>query len=104
MINQDLEILDVNSKSNLFLFLTKVQDEVHRFAISYHRNIKSKGMLSSVLDFVPGIGEKRKKELLKKFGSLKKLKESSVEQLQEVLTRDVAENLYKYLRELEKDI
>ena len=104
LINQDLKELDVDSKSNLFLFLTKIQDEVHRFAISYHRNIKSKGMLSSILDFVPGIGEKRKKELLKKFGSLKKIKEASILELQEVLTKDVAENLYKYLRELEKDI
>ena len=104
IINQDLQQLDVDSKSNLFLFLTKIQDEVHRFAINYHRNIKSKGMLSSILDFVPGIGEKRKKELLKKFGSLKKLKEATVEELQETLNKDVAENLYKYLREIEKDI
>jgi len=104
LINQDLEQLNVDSKSSLFLFLTKIQDEVHRYAISYHRNIKSKGMLSSVLDFVPGIGEKRKKELLKKFGSLKKMREASVEELEKIVTKDVALNLYKYLRTLEKDI
>lgn len=104
LINQDLEQLNVDSKGSLFLFLTKIQDEVHRFAITYHRNIKSKGMLSSVLDFVPGIGEKRKKDLLKRFGSLKRMKEASLEQLQEVLNKDVAKKLYIYLREIEKDV
>ena len=101
LIDQDLNTIEVNNKSNLFLFLTKIQDEVHRFAITYHRNIKSKGMLSSVLDFVPGIGEKRKKELLKRFGSLKKMKEASLEELETILNKDVANNLYQYLRKEE---
>lgn len=101
LIDQDLNTIEVNNKSNLFLFLTKIQDEVHRFAITYHRNIKSKGMLSSILDFVPGIGEKRKKELLKKFGSLKKMKEASLEELETILNKDVANNLYQYLRKEE---
>ena len=101
IINSDLVTIDINNKSNLFLFLTKIQDEVHRFAISYHRNIKSKGMLSSLLDFVPGIGEKRKKELLKSFGSLKKMREASLEDLEKILNKDVASNLYQYLQDLE---
>lgn len=101
IIDRDLKVISIDSKSNLFLFLTKIQDEVHRYAIHYHRNIKSKGMLSSILDFVPGIGEKRKKELLKKFGSLKKMKESSLEELETVLSKDVAKNLYQYLKDLE---
>lgn len=101
LIDQDLNTIEVNNKSNLFLFLTKIQDEVHRFAITYHRNIKSKGMLSSILDFVPGIGEKRKKELLKRFGSLKKMKEASLEELETILNKDVANNLYQYLRKEE---
>ena len=100
LIDQDLNTIEVNNKSNLFLFLTKIQDEVHRFAITYHRNIKSKGMLSSILDFVPGIGEKRKKELLKRFGSLKKLKDASLEELEEILNHDVALKLMEYLKEL----
>ena len=102
IIDKDLNIINIDSKSNLFLFLTKIQDEVHRFAITYHRNIKSKGMLSSMLDFVDGIGEKRKKELLKRFGSLKKMKEASLEELEKVINKDVARNLYQYLRALEK--
>lgn len=100
IMNDRYEIINVSKDSNLFLFLTRIQEEVHRYAITYHRNIKSKGMLSSVLDVVPGIGEVRRKELLKKFGSLKKLKEANVEELSEVVSKDVAENLVTYLKEL----
>ena len=100
IMNDKYEILNVSKDSNLFLFLTRIQEEVHRYAITYHRNIKSKGMLASVLDVVPGIGEVRKKELLKRFGSLKKLKEASVEELSEVVSLDIAKNLVSYLQEL----
>ena len=91
------EILNVDKDSKLFLFLTRIQDEVHRYAITYHRSIKSKGALSSILDVVPGIGEIRKKELLKKFGSLKKMKEASIEELSTVVGKDTAEKLKEYL-------
>lgn len=101
IINEDLEEISLSKDSNLFLFLTKIQDEVHRFAITYHRDIKSKGALSSMLDFVDGIGEVRKKELLKKFGSLKKMKEAPIEELEKVLSKQVAQNLYKYLHEID---
>lgn len=102
IMDDNYNILKVNKNSNLFLFLTKIQDEVHRFAITYHRNIKSKGALSSVLDVIPGIGEIRKKELLKKFGSLKKMKEAKIEDLEKIVSKDVAKNLYNYLKELDK--
>ena len=100
IMNDKYEILDVKKESNLFLFLTKIQEEVHRFAISYHRNIKSKGALASVLDLVPGIGEVRKKDLLRRFGSLKKMKEATLNELQEILPDDVANNLFSYLKNL----
>lgn len=100
IMNDSYELLDVKKDSNLFLFLTKIQDEVHRYAISYHRNIKAKGALASVLDLVPGIGEVRRKELLKHFGSLKRMKESTLEDLKAVLPNDVAENLFSYLKEI----
>ena len=100
IIDKDLNVLEVKKDSKLFLFLTRIQDEVHRFAITYHRNIKSKGALSSVLDVVPGIGEVRKKELLKKFGSLKKMKEASIEELSDVVGRDVASNLIDHLKDV----
>ena len=100
IIDEDGMVLNVKSDSNLFLFFSKIQEEVHRFAITYHRNIKAKGALSSVLDMVPGIGEVRKKELLKKFGSLKKMKEATVEELSEVVSHDVAVILFDYLQKI----
>ena len=84
----------------MFLFFSRIQEEVHRYAITYHRNIKAKGSLSSLLDLVPGIGEVRRKELLKKFGSLKKMKEASFEELNEVLPDDVSKALFDYLKEM----
>ena len=100
IMTDNYEILKVDKSSNLFLFLTKIQDEVHRYAITYHRNIKSKGALSSLLDVIPGIGEQRKKDLLRKFGSLKKMKEATLEELKEVLPEEVASNVYTYLKEI----
>ncbi len=100
IMNENYEILPVSKDSKLFIFLTKIQEEVHRYAITYHRNIKSKGALSSTLDLVPGIGETRKKELLKKFGSLKKMKEAGIHELSEILPADIAENLFSYLKEI----
>ena len=100
IIDEEGGVLNVKSDSNLFLFFSKIQEEVHRFAITYHRNIKAKGALSSVLDMVPGIGEVRKKELLKHFGSLKKMKEATVEELSEVVSSDVAVVLFDYLQKI----
>ena len=57
IISRDLSEISIDSHSNLFLYLANIQEEVHRYAITYHRNIKNKGMLSSVLDLVPGIGD-----------------------------------------------
>lgn len=92
------KIYDIDKTSNLFHMLERLQDEVHNYTISYHKNIRSKGALSSVLDNVPGIGEVRKRELLKKFPSVTKMKEASVSDLEVVLPRDVAKNLYEFLK------
>ncbi len=100
LINADGEEIPMDKDSNLFLFLNKMQEEVHRFAISYHRNIRSKGALSSVLDLAPGIGEVRKKDLLRHFGSLKKMKEASQEELEEILGKEVALKFFEYLKEI----
>ena len=101
IINQDLSEIKIDSHSNLFLYLANIQEEVHRYAISYHRTIKNKGMLASILENVSGIGEGRRKALLKEFSSLKKIKEASVLELEKVLPDDVAVNLYNYLKENE---
>ena len=165
IMNENLEILDVPKDSKLFLFLTRIQDEVHRYAITYHRNIKAKGAMELItplneidntlkllendqdhevkiikiaiskdsslnqdmdIDEINGkindlenkvsnynllqgtvknktnIESKLlfKKELLKKFGSLKKMKEASVDELSEVVNREVAEKLFEYLKEI----
>ncbi|WP_226656449.1 excinuclease ABC subunit UvrC [Pseudalkalibacillus hwajinpoensis] len=67
--------------SQEFYLLQRIQDEVHRFAITFHRQLRGKSMLKSSLDDIPGIGEKRKKKLLNHFGSIKKMKEASAEDL-----------------------
>ncbi|CAN5251700.1 hypothetical protein BH18ACT5_BH18ACT5_18420 [soil metagenome] len=81
----------------LYLLQT-VRDEAHRFAITYHRNLRSKRMIDSVLDDVEGIGPTRKKALLKRFGSLRRIKEASAGELKEVLPEGVATDLYSALR------
>ena len=100
LMNDKYEIIDVEKDSDLFLFLTRIQDEVHRYAISYHRNIKAKGALSSKLDLIPGIGEVRRKKLIKKFGSYKMISEASVEELSSVLPEDIAKKVYSSLKEM----
>lgn len=92
------KLYEIDRSSNLFHMLERIQDEVHNYAISYHRNIRSKGALSSVLDDIPGIGNKRKKMLLKKYSSMNKMKEASIEDLKSILPDDVAYNLYEYLK------
>lgn len=101
IIDWNLKEIEIDPKSNLFLFLTRIQDEVHNYAINYHRTIKSHGMLSSVLSMVEGIGEVRKKELLRKYGSLKKIKEANKEELESILSKQVADNLITYLKNIE---
>lgn len=97
------KIYDVDKTSNLFHMLERIQDEVHEFTIRYHKNIRSKGALSSLLDDIPGIGEKRKKTLLKKYSSMNKMKEASIEELKEILPDDIANNLYEFLRDDENE-
>ena len=100
LVNENLMEIPLAKTSNLFLFLSRIQDEVHNFAISYHRQIRNKGTLSSLLDLAKGIGDKRKKELLKRFSSLKRMKEASIEELCEILPKDVAINFKNYLEDI----
>ena len=97
-LNSDFNEISIDKKSELFFLLTRMQDEVHRYAISFHKNVRSKSLFQSILDDVEGIGPKRKKELLKHFGSVKKLKEATLEQLEEVLPKEVAKNLFTVLQ------
>ena len=91
-------------ESELFKVLTQIQDEVHRYAISFHRDKRSKHALHSELDDIKGIGPKAKEALLSKFKSVKKIKEASIEALTEVLGPHKAEILVKYFTEKDKNI
>ena len=91
--------IELSKQDPLFFLLTRMQDEVHRFAISYHRNLRSKAMTRSILDSVNGIGPKRKKALLKEFKSIKQMKSASVEELSKIVPYEVASNLYDKLHE-----
>lgn len=79
MSGDPAEIVPLPRDSQEFYLLQRIQDEVHRFAITFHREQRAKSMVESRLDAIPGIGEKRRKQLLKHFGSLKKIKEAAVE-------------------------
>ena len=103
MDGDTLDIYDIDKTSKLFHYLTRIQDEVHRYTINYHRTIRSKGSISSVLDNIEGIGQKRKKELIKKFGSVKKISSASLEELEEILPTNVAIKLKQYLENFTKE-
>ncbi|HEY7704695.1 MAG TPA: excinuclease ABC subunit UvrC [Acidimicrobiia bacterium] len=91
------EPLRIPRDEEALYLLQQVRDEAHRFAIDYHRNLRSKRMVDSVLDEVEGIGPVRKKTLLRRFGSLKKLREATVEELSEVVPEATAADLYSAL-------
>lgn len=97
-----LEEIKIDKQSDLFLLLTKMQDEVHNFTINYHKNIRSKGALSSVLDNIEGIGEVRKNKLLKKYKTISKMKEAPLEELEEILPKDIAVSFKDFLQEYDK--
>ena len=101
--SRDYQIIPLDKTSAVFHYLTRMQDEVHRYTISYHRTIRSKGAISSVLDNIHGIGEKRKKELIKTFGSINKIRNAPIDELTKILPENVALNLKEYLNSLKEE-
>ena len=87
---------ELNNK-NLFFMLTRMQDEVHRFAINFHKEKRNKGMKVSILDDIPGLGEKRKEMLLRAYQDLNALKNASIEEFSQILPLEVARALYNKL-------
>jgi excinuclease ABC subunit C len=93
------QLVELDRNSQEFYLLQRIQDEVHRFAITFHRQIHGKSAFQSILDDIPGIGKKRKKALLKHFGSVKKMKEATVEEFIEAgLPRNVAELMHERIK------
>jgi len=100
LFGDPLAVVPLEKNSEEFYLLQRIQEEVHRFAVAFHRQVRSKSMIHSVLDEVPGIGEKRKKLLLKHFGSVKKMKEASLEDFLRIgLPKNVCEALVEKLKE-----
>jgi excinuclease ABC subunit C len=94
---QNVEI-PIDTHSEGFKLITRIQDEAHRFAIEYHRSLRSKAQVKSVLDDIPGVGPARRKGLMKHFGSIQEIREASVEKLSEVpeIPENVAEQIYDF--------
>lgn len=103
LMNTDGSTFDVAKDSSLFFLLTRMQDEVHRVAISYHRKLRSKAQTRSILDEVDGVGPKRKRLLLRKFGSFTALKAADEEKIAAYVPREVAHNVYAALHDEKKD-
>ena len=101
-MNDQGEIIPIEKEGALFFLLAQMQDEVHRFAISYHRRLRKKAMTRSILDEVEGLGDARKKAIWKQFGSLKKLKAASISEISAVVPEKVAENIYHLLHNLDQ--
>ena len=98
------EEISIDRHSEEFRLITRIQDEAHRFAIEYHRSLRSKSQVRSILDEIPGIGDTRRKSLMRSFQSLDAVREASVEELCQVpgMNRAAAESVYQFFRRKEK--
>ncbi|AQS55095.1 excinuclease ABC subunit UvrC [Novibacillus thermophilus] len=100
MIGDPPEPVPLERDSQEFYLLQRIQDEVHRFAISFHRRTRTKSLVQSKLDAIPGVGEKRKRKLLKRFGSLKRIREASIDDFREI---GIGDKLARTIKEALQD-
>lgn len=98
LINSDGSVIDLSNNKPLFFMLTRMQDEVHRYAISTHINKRNKSMFASVFDDIPGLGDKRIELLVKTYPTLTDLKNASIVELEQIIPKDSAKTLYNKLR------
>ena len=102
LFGPELEVVPLEHNSQAFFLLQRIQDEVHRFAITFHRQLRSKNSFASQLDAIEGLGPKRKQQLLKTFKSLKNLKEASLADIQAAgMPQNVAENIIAFFKKSE---
>lgn len=100
LLNRDLDQIEISSHSDVFHLLTRIQDEAHRFAINYHKQIRGKGVFNSILDEIPGIGPKSKEKLLMKYKSVNLIKFAPIEDLISLgLNKNAALNLIEKLKD-----
>lgn len=98
------QLIELHPRSSAFYLLQRMQDEVHRFAITFHRSLRSKGMTRSLLDDIPGVGPKRRQQLIRHFGSMRSLKKANIEQLTEAgLPTKLAETVAEYLSQTNEE-
>ena len=100
MTTEGMEI-SIDTNQPIFAFIGTIQEETHRFAITYHRQLRSKRLRYSELDGIAGIGPKRKQELLRRFKSLAAIREADLPQLERILPRDAAAAVYHHFRDKE---
>lgn len=99
------EFIPLKRTSEAFYLLQRIQDEVHRFAITFHRSLHEKNAITSILDEIPGVGPKRKQQLLKHFGSIKKIKEADIEAFREAkVPEKLAQVIVDFFAEKEKSL
>ncbi|KIO62073.1 hypothetical protein B4064_1507 [Caldibacillus thermoamylovorans] len=104
LFGDPLEVVPLTRNSQEFYLLQRIQDEVHRFAITFHRQLRGKTLFHSILDDIPGVGEKRKRQLIKHFGSVRKMKEAALEDFRAIgIPVHVAETIMETLKKEEED-
>lgn len=103
LLDENGQVMEIQKDSPLFFFLTAIQDEVHRYAITYHRKLRSKAMNKSILDDIEGIGEVRKKQIWKKYKTIKNLRQATLDDLKEILPTSVAENVLELVGQKTED-
>ena len=96
LVAADGREIRIDNQQSIFSLIGRIQEETHRFAINYHKKLRSKRLHKSVLDQVPGVGEKRKADLLKAFGSVTAIKSASVAELERHLPKNVALRVYQH--------
>ena len=100
LLNENGEKIDIKNDKPLFFFLTRMQDEVHRFAISTHIKKRSKDMFKSIFDDVKGIGKVKKENLIRRYPTLKDLSFATIEELTQIIPKDAAEKLLEKVKKI----
>ena len=97
--------LPIDTRSEGFKLITRIQDEAHRFAIEYHRSLRSKTQVKSSLDEIPGVGPARRKALMRHFRSIEEIRDADAETLAQVpeIPRNVAEDIYLFFHKESRD-
>jgi excinuclease ABC subunit C len=102
LVTPEGEQIAIDSNQAVFAFIGSIQEETHRFAITYHRSLRSKRLRYSTLDQIPGIGPKRKQELLKTFKSLTGIAQAELSDLERLLPKDAAAAVYQHFHQKEE--